>query len=118
MSQDNHAFCASALNACDASTKPRPACIGMSLQHQQGLFQENALVTDVSAAQDVLVDIPMPPSQSGSMQDVRAPQGLTAAAVEAVWTGANSLAEPLLGAEDRQTGGKGEEQPDAPQARS
>ena len=64
------------------------------------------------------MDIPMPPSQSGSMQDVRAPQGLTAAAVEAAWTGANSLAEPLLGAEDRRTGSKGEERPDAPQARS
>lgn len=75
------------------------------------------LLKDDGAAQDVLVDIPMPPSQSGSMQDVRAPQGLTAAAVEAAWTGANSLAEPLLGAEDRRTGSKGEERPDAPQAR-
>ena len=92
----------------------------MSLHHQHGLRQGSgfAELKDYSAAQDVLVDIPMPPSQSGSMQDVRAPQGLTAAAVEAAWTGANSLAEPLLGAEDRRTSSKGAERPDAPQARS
>ena len=64
------------------------------------------------------MDIPMPPSQSGSMQDVRAPHSLTAAAVEAAWTGANSLAEPLLGAGDRRAGSKAEERPGAPQARS
>ena len=91
---------------------------GLNSSTSIGCVKDKALVEDIRAAQDVLVDIPMPPSQSGSMQDVRAPQGLTAAAVEAAWTGANSLAEPLLGAKDRQTDSRGEDRSDAPQARS
>ncbi|KAK9827307.1 hypothetical protein WJX81_002709 [Elliptochloris bilobata] len=61
---------------------------------------------------DVLVDIPMAPSETGTAPDVHAPRGLTVESVEAAWSGAASLAEPLLGAE--RASSKAQERPDAP----
>ena len=117
MLQDSTAFPCERLPRLDS----KPCMCQVFLQHAgqgQGQRQGQPQLKGDCVAQDVLVDIPMPPSRSGRMQDVRAPQRLTAAAVEAAWTGANSLAEPLLGAEGRRTGGKAEERPDEPQARS
>ncbi len=61
--------------------------------------------------QEVLVDMPM----ETNAPTVRAPRGLTMAAVEAAWSGGASLAEPLLGAE-RPSSKQKEERSDQPEA--